>query len=189
MAVREIHTYFEHSDVLRKKSKPVRMVDNAVKLLIRDLKDTLNAHSDGIGLAAPQINVHRRVVVIRLGSREVEYSSLSSPIGFINPKIVYSTDERRDFDGCLSFPGLFGETVRPHYLRIISMDEEGEPFERIYKDFDAVVIHHEIDHLDGILFVDRVESIEDLYQVHQKETGEIVRVPLSDFIFSPHVGK
>lgn len=189
MAVREILLYIDQSDALRKKSRPVQHIDKKAISLIRDLKDTLNANPDGIGLAAPQINVNQRVVVVCLGSREVENCEPGPPIALVNPEIIAAADERKDFDGCLSFPGLYGETIRPHYLRVTGLDENGEPFDNVYEGFDAVVVHHEIDHLDGILFVDRVECLEDLYRILKKENGEIEKVALSDFDFSPHIRK
>ena len=187
MAVREILLYIENSDALRKMSRPVQRIDKKVIVMIRDLKDTLNANPDGIGLAAPQINVHQRVVVVCLKGNDVENCEPRPPIALVNPKIVDAADERKDFDGCLSFPGLYGETNRPHHLRVTGLNENGKPFDRIYEGFDAVVIHHEIDHLDGILFVDRADSMEDLYRIHKNEIGEFVKVSLSDFEFSPHV--
>ena len=75
-------------------------------------------------------------------------------------------------------PGLYGETVRPHHLRVAGLDERGRPFDSAFQGFDAVVVHHEIDHLDGVLFIDRARSIEDLYQVRVDENGEPVRVPV-----------
>jgi peptide deformylase len=179
MAVRDIISYFKDSDPLRKKCHPVQHIDKGVMALVNDLKDTLNAHTDGIGLAAPQINVHQRVVVVRLGGNTAENYDPGPPVALVNPKIIEAADERKDFDGCLSFPGLFGETIRPHYLRITGLDENGEPFNNVYDGFCAVVVHHEIDHLDGVLFIDRVGSIEDLYQVRKNEKGELVRVPIA----------
>ncbi len=182
MAVRDIVLYLENEAALRKKSKPVRsaVLPRRVGRLVRDLKDTLNDHPDGIGLAAPQINVHSRVVVVRLGGRrDGSESEPGPPLPLINPRILEAGNEEKDFDGCLSFPGLYGETVRPHYLRVTGLDEAGNPFDRLFEGFDAVVVHHEIDHLDGVLFIDRVESIEDLYRVSEGENGELVRVPVS----------
>jgi peptide deformylase len=146
--------------------------------LVRDLQDTLNAHQEGIGLAAPQIGVNSRVVVVRLGGRE-EDGEPGPPLPLINPETVEARDARKDFDGCLSLPGLYGETKRPHYLRVRGLDEAGRPFDKVFEGFDAVVVHHEIDHLDGVLFIDRVERLEDLYHVRKNEDGELVRVPLS----------
>ncbi len=179
MAVREIVLYTENPEPLRKKSRPVQGVGRRVGKLIRDLKDTLNDHGEGVGLAAPQINVHRRVVVVRLGYKPGEESEAGPPIALVNPKIVEARGEQKDFDGCLSFPGLYAETERPHYLRVTGLDQWGQPFDRTFEGFDAVVVHHEIDHLDGVLFIDRVESVEDLYQLARDEEGQLVRVPVS----------
>lgn len=178
MAVRDIVLYSENPAALRKKSEPVRVVNRRVKRLIKDLKDTLLANSNGIGLAAPQINLHSRIVLVRLGGRSNGDKEPGPPLALINPEILEAGQEERDFDGCLSLPGLFAETVRPHYLRVTGLDEWGRPFERTFEGFDAVVVHHEIDHLDGVLFIDRLESVEDLYQVREDENGELVRVPV-----------
>jgi len=179
MAVKDIAVYPERAAVLRKKSKPVRRMNRRVKALVRDLKDTLNNHPQGIGLAAPQISAHARVVVVRLGGGQDSEREPGPPLPLINPEIIEAGNEEKDFDGCLSFPGLYGETVRPHYLRVSGLDEAGDPFDRVFEGFDAVLVHHEIDHLNGVLFIDRVESIEDLYRVVEDESGELVRVPLS----------
>lgn len=178
MAVRNIVLYAENKAALRQKSEPVRIVNRRVKKLIRDLKDTLNSHPEGAGLAAPQINVHQRVVVVRLDSSPDEEGEPGPPLALINPEIIEARNEQQDFDGCLSFPGLYAETVRPHYLRVTGLDEEGKPFDRIFEGFDAVLVHHEIDHLDGVLFIDQVENVRDLYRVREDENGQLVRVPV-----------
>ena len=149
--------------------------------LIRDLKDTLNADPDGIGLVAPQINVQKRVIVVCLGDYEGENCEPGPPIALVYPEILAADDQRKDFDGCLSFPGLFGETTRPHNLRFTGLDENGETFDRIFVGFDAVVVHHEIDHLDGILFIDRIGRVEDLYRIQKKENDEFVKISLDRF--------
>jgi peptide deformylase len=181
MAVKDIVLYLENEAALRKKSRPVGGVTRRVKRLVRDLKDTLNDHANGVGLAAPQIDAHSRVVVVRLGGGPDDEGNTREPdppMALIDPQIKEARDEKRDFDGCLSFPGLYGETVRPHYMRVAGLDEAGRPFDRVFEGFDAVVVHHEIDHLDGVLFIDRVES-KDLYRVHEDENGELVHVPVS----------
>jgi peptide deformylase len=172
MAVRNIVLYAQDAALLRKKSKPIRGMGRSVKHLVQDLKDTLMHGSDGIGLAAPQIGELGRVVVVRLGSRNENKREPDPPIALINPKIVEAGNEQKDFDGCLSFPGLYGETVRPHYLSVTGLDERGRSFDRVFEGFDAVVVHHEIDHLDG------VQGIEDLYRVRVGKDGEQVRVPV-----------
>ena len=179
MAVRSIVLYRENETALRKKSEPVRAINRHIKNLIQDLKDTLIHHTEGIGLAAPQINVHDRVVVVRLGGRSGGSREPSPPVALINPEIVETGHEEEDFDGCLSFPGLYAETIRPHLLHVTGLDEWGKPFECIFGGFDAVVVHHEIDHLDGVLFIDRVGRLEDLYHVHLDGSGHLVRVPVS----------
>jgi peptide deformylase len=182
VAVRSIVLYLENEAALRKKSQPVKHITRRIRRLVQDLKDTLADCPGGVGLAAPQLDEHRRVVVVRLGDdpdgggRENEPGL---PLVLINPQIVEAGDERRDFDGCLSFPGLYGETVRPHHLRVTGLGEAGHPLDRIFDGFDAVVVHHEIDHLDGVLFIDRVERMEDLYRVCEGDDGEPVRVPVS----------
>ena len=162
MAVRDIVLYLENGAALRKKSKPVKNVNRRVKRLVGDLKDMLNDAPGGIGLAAPQIDVHSRGVVVRLGGRrdgDGNESEPGPPLALINPEVMEAGNEERDFDGCLSFPGLYAETVRPHYLRITGLDEADNLFERAFEGFDAVVVHHEIDHLDGVLFIDRAEPV------------------------------
>ena len=178
MAIQEILIYPKHKVDLRRKCAQVSDVNLQVKRLVGDLKDTLAHHSDGIGLAAPQINVHQRVVIVRLNGGVKGVSQSKPPIAMINPRILEASDERRDFDGCLSFPDLYGETIRPHYLRVIYLDEEGQRTGGVFHEFDAVVVHHEIDHLDGVLFIDRIEYKEDLYRVKENDSGELVRVPV-----------
>jgi len=179
MAVRDIVLFADNQDALRKRSEPVQAVNRRVKNLVEDLKDTLAHQPEGIGLAAPQIKVHHRVIVVRLGGGSDGRKELGPPIALINPQIIETGYEEKDFDGCLSFPGLFAETVRPHLLRVTGLDEWGQSFECIFGGFDAVVVHHEIDHLDGVLFIDRVERVEDLYRVRAADNGHLMRVPVS----------
>ena len=179
MAVRDIVIYPEGQEILRRKCEPARRLNQRTKRVAQDLVDTLNAHPEGVGLAAPQISAQSRVVVVRLGGGRDSGREPGPPLPFINPEIVEAKDEKRDFDGCLSFPGLYGETVRPHYLRVVGLDEVGRSFDRVFEGFDAVVVHHELDHLDGVLFIDRVESLEYLYRIREGPNGNLVRVPLS----------
>ena len=178
MAICEILLYPQHKAELRKKSSPVTGFNQQAKRLIRDLRDTLTAHPDGVGLAAPQINAHQRVFVVRLPGEEQGVELPAQIEALVNPVIVQAKDLRRDYDGCLSFPGLYGETVRPHFLRVTGLDEQGQPLDRVFEGFDAVIVHHEIDHLDGVLFVDRIERLADLYRLDQDEDGRLVRVAI-----------
>ncbi len=178
MVVRKILLYSEDEVALRRKSKPVQKANPRVRALIQDLKDTLTSCPHGAGLAAPQINVPERVVVVRLGLRDEDDPTAVSPTALINPEILEARDARRDFDGCLSFPGLYGTTRRPHYLKVKALDETGRQFERVFEDFDAILVHHEIDHLDGVLFIDRIEQLDDLYVVGQGADGKPERIPV-----------
>jgi peptide deformylase len=179
MSVREVLIYPQDETALRKQSESVCKTSPNIKQLIKDLKDTLSTHHEGIGLAAPQIGIHRRVVIVCLGE-DIDGEWLAGPpIALVNPQIVKANDDRKDFDGCLSFPGLYGETVRPHYLRVIGFDEDGKSLDQVFEGFNAVLIHHEIDHLDGVLFIDRIEKIDDLYRVSIDAEGRVIRVPIA----------
>ena len=185
MTVRQILLFSKHENELRKKSENVQLINRKARRVIRDLLDTLQANEDGIGLAAPQINIHQRVVIVCLGIEIDGKWQEGIPEALINPQIIEMSDERKDFDGCLSFPGLYGESVRPHRLRVVGINEQGQPFDRLFEGFNAVVVHHEIDHLDGVLFIDRIKSVNDLYTIRENERGEMVRVPYAN-IFSEH---
>jgi peptide deformylase len=115
MAEREILLYPKDKFALRAKSDLLNTFNRRTRQLINDLKETLLFHTDGIGLAAPQIGEHLRVVTVRLGARSDGDSEADPPIAMVNPEIIESGDEDKDFDGCLSFHGLYGETIRPHY--------------------------------------------------------------------------
>jgi peptide deformylase len=141
MSVRPIVLYASNPEILRKKSEPVQDggLDDTRQLLV-DLKDTLRHHSNGIGLAAPQIGVHKRAIVVCLGGSL--HTRPGPPIAIINPVIVEAARELPDFDGCLSIPGFYAETMRPHFMRLRGIDEHGILCERRLEGFDAVVVHH-----------------------------------------------
>jgi peptide deformylase len=187
MAEREILLYPKDKIALRAKSDPIHAFNRHTRQLIKDLKETLLSHNDGIGLVAPQIGEHLRVVTVRLGARSDWDPEVDPPIVLVNPEIVESGDESKDFDGCLSFPGLYGETIRPHYLRVIGLSKESKPVDRIFMGFDAVLVHHEIDHLDGVLFIDRVESLSNLYRVYIDDRGKPKSVPISVIVSAPWI--
>lgn len=139
MTVRKIILYREDPEILHMSSRAAGEVRRKTRSLIRDLKDSLLHHPGGIGLAAPQINVHRRVEVVRLGARGGPEVKAGPPIALVDPEIQAAADVRRDFDGCLSFPGLYAQTARPNHLKVKGLDEAGEPFERELEGFDAMI--------------------------------------------------
>lgn len=136
--------------VLNQRCRPVDRFDSRLKTLIEDMKQTLHT-ANGIGLAAPQVGVLRRLVVIDVGDDNTpEYRT------FINPVILAQNGEQREIEGCLSCPNEWGRTVRPAWVKVRAQDENGDYFEMEGFDILARAFCHELDHLDGILFGDRV---------------------------------
>lgn len=156
MTIQPIVLFKENPYVLRAKSKSVQPGVKEVQSLIEDLKDTLIHHTEAIGLAAPQIGVNKRVIAVYFGGRKE--NNTTQPLVIINPVIIESSRDLLDFDGCLSFPELYAKTVRPHYMRLQGVDERGDSKEWILDGFDSVVAHHETDHLNGVLLIDRINE-------------------------------
>jgi peptide deformylase len=144
MALRKIRT--KEDEVLRKKSKLVSKIDDRTKTLINDMLDTMY-EANGVGLAAPQIGILKRVVVIDIGQ---------GPLVLINPEIVESKGSVEDLEGCLSIPGQQGNVIRPQLVKVKAQNEFGEEVEIKGEGLLARALCHEIDHLDGILYTDKV---------------------------------
>ena len=153
MALRQIRKVGD--EILRKKSRVVETVDERIVELLNDMYDTLKASDDGIGLAAPQIGVLKRLVVIDLTEEDGEVYKL------VNPVIIKSKGEQVCREGCLSVPGVLGDVVRPKEVVVEALNEKGEKIKIKAKDLLAIVLCHEIDHLDGILFTDRATELFD----------------------------
>lgn len=140
---------------LKKVSAPVEAVDGGVRRLMDDMLETMYA-APGIGLAAPQVGIPRRVVVAD-AAREGEKKQ---PIRMANPEIVAASEERATWEeGCLSLPRQYAEVERPARARIRYLDRDGERREDDFDGMLATCLQHEIDHLDGVLFVDRVSKV------------------------------
>ncbi len=138
---------------LRTKAAAVETVDDSIRTLIDDMLETMY-DAPGIGLAATQINVHKRVVVIDLSEEK------NDPLVLINPEYEILDDEREKSDeGCLSVPGYYESVERATHIRLKALDRNGEPYELEAKDLLAVCIQHELDHLNGKLFVDYISSL------------------------------
>ncbi len=137
---------------LRKKALPVETVDDTVRGLIDDMFETMY-DAPGIGLAATQVNVQKRVIVIDVSEDK------NQPLALINPTILERAGEEETEEGCLSVPGYFEVVKRSDWVRISALDRNGEPFELATDGLLAVCIQHEIDHLDGKLFVDYLSSL------------------------------
>ncbi len=137
---------------LRAKARPVSEVDDDVRRLIDDMFETMYA-APGIGLAAIQVNVHKRVVVIDVSREQNE------PRVFINPEILERDGEEEMDEGCLSVPGIYERVKRAERIRVRALDRDGQPFELEADGLLAVCVQHEIDHLDGKLFVDYLSQL------------------------------
>ena len=144
MALRQIKHY-QKDDVLRKKSKIVEKIDDRTKILIDDMIETMY-HADGVGLAAPQVGVLKRVIVVDVGE---------GIHVLINPELIRQAGEATDYEGCLSVPGIKGQVTRPAEITVEGLNREGKKIRIKASGLLARAICHEIDHLDGVLFVDK----------------------------------
>lgn len=147
MAIRNI--LHDGDETLLKISKPVREINARVLEQIKDMGETLYAAGNGIGLAAPQVGLLKRIFVIDMN----DGAGLQV---FINPEITATEGEQTAMEGCLSVPGMFGSVCRPAKVKVKATNEQGENFEVVAEGLYAVCICHENDHLDGILFKEKV---------------------------------
>lgn len=144
MAIREIRE--KGDEILYKKCKAVVKFDGKLHILLDDMYETMQSR-DGVGLAAPQVGILKRAVVIDVGDGKIE---------LINPEIVEESGEQTGSEGCLSVPGVFGEVTRPNVVTVKAQDRDGKWFKITGKELLARAFCHEIEHLDGKLFLDRV---------------------------------
>lgn len=148
------------NETLRKVSKPVVAFDDALGILLDDMKTTM-LEKKGVGISAVQVGVLRRAIVIELEPKKY--------LEIINPEIVKTKGKICDTEGCLSVPGFFTEVPRPKYVKITAQDRLGNSFEFEAEDFLARCVCHEIDHLNGVLFVDLTKE----GRLYKKEHGVI----------------
>jgi peptide deformylase len=167
MAVREILTS-EHA-ALRQKAKKIKRVDASTQKLVDDMLDTMR-EANGLGLAAPQIGVSLRVLVIEMPEDEEDPHSGEQVI-LLNPEIVKREGEQFGEEGCLSIPGYVGMVRRAMKVTVKGVNRKGKEVKLTGEGQLARAFQHEIDHLDGILFTDRLEKPEDLYRI--TEEGDV----------------
>ena len=158
MALRQIRTLGD--PVLEKKCREVKEMTPRLKELVDDMLETMY-QAEGVGLAAPQVGVLRRIVVIDVGE---------GPIVMVNPQIVEQSGEQCGQEGCLSVPGQAGEVTRPNYVKAQALDVNMQPFEVEGTELLARAICHELDHLEGIMYVTKVNG--DLYNVEDAPEEE-----------------
>ncbi|MBI3562416.1 MAG: peptide deformylase [Gammaproteobacteria bacterium] len=137
---------------LRTRAQPVVAVDARIRQLVDDMFETMYA-APGIGLAATQVDVHQQVIVMDVSEQR------NQPLTFINPEIVHHDGEQEYEEGCLSVPGFYEPVARAAQIRVRALDREGTPFELDGAELLAVCIQHEMDHLEGKLFVDYISQL------------------------------
>lgn len=146
MAIRKVIEVGD--EILRKKAKEVDIVDDKIRDLIEDMVETMHKYN-GVGLAAPQVGILKRIVVIDLYDDK-------GPIKLVNPIIVKQKGEQEVEEGCLSFPNQYAKIKRPMEVKVKALNENGDEIKISAKGLLAQALAHEIDHLDGILFVDKI---------------------------------
>ena len=139
-------------DTLRRVCRPVEQITPRILTLLDDMVETMH-EANGCGLAAPQVGILRRIAVVEVDEGET--------IELINPKIIAFAGEQEEQEGCLSIPGKWGITKRPKHVTVRALNRKGETFEVSGSDLLARALCHEIDHLDGKLFIDKVVRYED----------------------------
>ncbi|MBQ9612801.1 MAG: peptide deformylase [Lachnospiraceae bacterium] len=137
--------------ILEKRSKEVKEMTERLQELIDDMLETMY-ESNGVGLAAPQVGILKRIVVIDVSAEQ------DDPHVFINPEIIEQTGEQTGMEGCLSVPGKMGQVTRPAYVKARALDRDMQPFEIEGTELFARAMCHEFDHLDGKLYVEKVEG-------------------------------
>ena len=150
MATLDILVYTDNR--LRKVAKSVELVDDKVRDIVNDMFETMY-EAPGIGLAATQVNIHQRIVVIDVSEDK------SEPLTLVNPEIVNSEGLAENEEGCLSLPGVFEMIKRPEKITFKALNRDGEPYEMAADGLLAVCVQHEIDHLDGKMFVDYLSGL------------------------------
>lgn len=148
--------------ILRRKSKRVRIIDNSIQKLIDDMIETMHAVPGRVGLAAPQVGVSLRVFVIGIPDEE--------DIALINPEIVRRTGERLVEEGCLSIPGYVGQIKRAVSVKVKGRDQNGKEIRIKANDLLAQALEHEIDHLNGVLYIDYLDSMDKLHKIELEGT-------------------
>ena len=154
MAVRQIRTLPD--PLLKRKAKRVSSIDGSIQRLIDDMLETM-PQAGGVGLAAPQIGVSLRVIVLQMPDEE--------PVALINPEIVKRSGEREVSEGCLSVPGYAGEIKRSLSVTVKGQDRQGKTIRLKATGLMAQALEHELDHLNGVLYVDHIESNDKLHRI------------------------
>ena len=164
MAIREIRTVGD--DILVKKAKPVTNITPAMHVLLDDMLETMRA-KDAVGLAAPQVGILRRIVVVEMDDELFE---------LINPEVIAINGSQTSNEACLSVPGKCGDIERPFEVTVRALDRHGEEYTVTVDEFLAAAFCHEIDHLEGELFLDKAENIQFITTEQAEERRRLRRL-------------
>ena len=156
-------SHFPQDSVLRQKAKKISIIDSSIQRLIDDMIETMQEAS-GVGLAAPQVGVSLRVIVLQMPGEQ--------PMAIINPEVVERTGEQEVTEGCLSVPGYVGEIKRANQVTVKGKDRQGKRIKIKATGLMAEALEHETDHLDGKLYIDHIKSEDKLYKVERKVSPE-----------------
>ena len=164
MAIRNLR--YDGDEILTKRSREIEIIDDKIKELARDMMDTMHKY-DGVGLAGPQVGILKRIIVIDLYEDGMQFA-------LINPEIISQKGEQLVDEGCLSFPNKFGKVKRPKEVVVEALDLDGKKVKLKAKDLLAQALCHEIDHLNGVVFVNKVEpgSLETITPEEKTERKE-----------------
>ncbi len=156
--------HFPDNPVLKQHAKRVPGIDSSIQRLIDNMIETMQ-QANGVGLAAPQVGVSLRVIVVQMPGQE--------PFALINPEVVRQSGEQEVTEGCLSVPGYYGELKRPAYVTVKGKDRNGKATRIKAEGLLAEALEHEIDHLNGKLYIDHIQGEGKLYKMEAGETSEI----------------
>lgn len=148
MALRQVRK--KGDELLRKKARPVGEITDRIKLLLQDMEETMHREG-GVGIAAPQVGILRRMFIIEPEEGSLEY--------VIDPEIIKASGEQECEEGCLSVPGVLGTVIRPEKIEVEYTGIDGKRKTRTLEGFEAIVFSHEFDHLEGVLFIDKAKNI------------------------------
>ena len=161
MALRNI--VVEGDEILRKKCREVSEINDRIKMTLEDMLETMREQM-GVGIAAPQVGIMRRMFIAEPEPGRVYY--------MINPVILEQSGSQLDDEGCLSVPGMIGTVERPYYIKMEALDIDGNKQIYEFSDFDARVMCHEYDHLDGILYTDNATNIRNAEEAYDEDSYE-----------------
>lgn len=168
MALREVRLVPD--SVLRKTAKPVKEMTPRLQTLVKDMFNTMDSE-DGIGLAGPQVGILKRIFTVGIGDIRM---------CFVNPEVLETRGEYLDVEGCLSIPGETGVVKRPEYVKVKAMNEKNEPFVIEAKNLLARCILHELDHLDGVLFTDKLVEVDEDFEPEEQSEELLVSLTYTE---------